>query len=271
MLEIVREPSCCATPETITPAVLETRDLGVSIGGRAILRNVNLSIRPRQVFGIIGPSGAGKSTLLKCINRLIDLTPHAQVTGEVLFNQQSILSQSIHPDDLRARIGMLFQQPVVFPKSTYHNVIFGVKRLGLVARKDLPAAAEAALREAALWDEVKDRLHESALKLSVGQQQRLCLARSLAMQPEVILMDEPTSALDPRSTEAIEQLMTRLKERHTIVLVTHNIPQARRVCDWLACVCMNDGVGEVAETACCDQMLDNPCCQAVVEYLKAAP
>jgi phosphate transport system ATP-binding protein len=174
----------------------------------------------------------------------------------------------VQPDDLRTRIGMLFQQPVVFPKSIYENTIFGVKRLRLAAKRDLAAVAEAALREAALWDEVKDRLHESAMKLSVGQQQRLCLARTLSMRPEVVLMDEPTSALDPRSTEAIEQLMIELKQRHTIVLVTHNIAQARRVCDWLACVCVSEGAGELAETACCDQMLDNPRCQAVVEYLK---
>lgn len=267
MLELKRERGCCPS-EPVTPAVLEARGLSVTIGGRPILRNVNLAIQPRQVFGVIGPSGAGKSTLIKCFNRLIDLTPHAVITGDVLYHDQSLFKGTTHVDDLRVRIGMLFQQPVVFPKSIYQNVIFGVKRLRMVARRSLPAVAESALREAALWDEVKDRLNDSALKLSVGQQQRLCLARALAVQPDVILMDEPTSALDPRSTEAIEQLMTRLKARHTIVLVTHNIAQARRVCDWLACVCVNDGVGEVAETACCDQMLDNPCCQAVVEYLK---
>jgi phosphate transport system ATP-binding protein len=267
VLEVVAEQSCCAT-EAVTAPILAARNLSVSIAGRAILRNVNLSIQPRQVFGVIGPSGAGKSTLLKCFNRLIDLTPHSRMTGDILFHDQSILTGKLHPDDLRTRIGMLFQQPVVFPKSIYENTIFGMKRLRLVTKRELPAVAEAALREAALWDEVKDRLHDSALKLSVGQQQRLCLARALSMRPEIILMDEPTSALDPRSTEAIEQLMTNLKQRHTIVLVTHNIAQARRVCDWLACVCVNDGVGEVAETACCDQMLDNPCCQAVVEYLK---
>jgi len=267
VLKLAQDSACCST-ETVSPAVLEARGLSVSIAGRPILKDVNLTIQPRQVFGIIGPSGAGKSTLIKCFNRLIELTPRAVVSGDITFNQGSILSGALHPDDLRVRIGMLFQQPVVFPKSIYQNVIFGVRRLRMVSRRALPDVAEAALREAALWEEVKDRLTDSALKLSVGQQQRLCLARTLATTQEGTLMDEPTSALDPRSTEAIEQLMLRLKERHTIVLVTHNIGQARRVCDWLACVCVNNGVGEVAETACCDQMLDNPCCQAVVDYLK---
>jgi phosphate transport system ATP-binding protein len=248
--------------------VLEVRGLTVTAGTRTILRNVNLSIPPRQVFGLIGPSGAGKSTLLKCLNRLAELTPGLRVTGDVLLGGQSVFGTGTNPDDLRGRIGMLFQQPVVFPRSIYQNVVFGVRHLGTVPRRRWPEVVEAALREAALWDEVKDRLGEPAVKLSVGQQQRLCLARALACGPEVILMDEPTSALDPRSTQLIEELLVRLKERHTVVLVTHNIPQARRVADWLACVCVNDGVGEVMETACCDQLLDSPRCQTVVEYLR---
>ena len=261
--------SCCAA-EAVTPPVLEVRDLGVSAGKRPILRGVNLAIQPRQVYGLIGPSGAGKSTLLKCLNRLIELSPGLRVTGDVRLDGRSIYGRHVDPDDLRARIGMLFQQPTVFPKSIYANAIFGLRRLGLAKRRDWPTVAEAALREAALWDEVKDRLREPATKLSVGQQQRLCLARTLACDPEVVLMDEPTSALDPRSTREVEELIVRLKARRTIVLVTHNVSQARRVCDWLACVCVSDGVGGVAETACCDLMLDNPQCQAVVEYLKHA-
>ena len=261
--------SCC-TPERITPPVIEVRNLTVTAATRTILRDVSFDILPRQVFGIIGPSGAGKSTLLKCLNRLIDLAPGLRVSGDVVFHGRSVFDRSTDPDDLRARIGMLFQQPVVFPHSIYQNVIFGVRRLGVVRQRDLPRVSERALREAALWDEVKDRLKEPASRLSVGQQQRLCLARALASQPEVILMDEPTSALDPRSVQAIEELITQLKERHTIVLVTHNILQARRVADWLACVCTSNGAGEVLETACCDMLLDNPQCQSVVEYLRHA-
>jgi phosphate transport system ATP-binding protein len=178
--------------------VLEVRDLTVTAGKRTILRKVNLRVSANQVYGLIGASGSGKSTLLKCLNRMIDLTPGLKVSGDVLFHGHSIWDPSVRADDLRGQIGMLFQQPVVFPKSIYQNVIFGIRHLGACARSDWPEVAERALREAAIWDEVKDRLREPALRLSVGQQQRLCLARTLASEPEVILMDEPTSALAPR-------------------------------------------------------------------------
>lgn len=250
-----------------SPYVLETRGLRVTAGHRPLLRDVSLRIMPRQVFGIIGPSGAGKSTLLRCLNRLVDLTPGLRVEGEVLFNARSVRAPGTDADTLRARIGMLFQQPVVFPKSIYQNVIFGLRHLGRVKRRDWPDVAEKALQEAALWTEVKDRLNEPAMRLSVGQQQRLCLARTLAVSPEVILMDEPTSALDPKSTDAIEELILRLKERHTIVLVTHNLEQARRVTDWLGCLCVRDGAGEMLETACCDEMFNHPQCCEVADYL----
>ncbi|QOV89175.1 phosphate ABC transporter ATP-binding protein [Humisphaera borealis] len=257
------EPTC---PKPQGPPVLEVRNLNVIAGKRHLLRNVNLDIAPRQVFGLIGPSGAGKSTLLKCLNRLIELTPNLRVNGDVRFEGRSIYDQN--PDDLRAKIGILFQQPVIFPTSIYRNVLFGVRHLGVTPRSQWPETVEHALREAAIWDEVKDRLKEPAARLSVGQQQRMCLARTLASNPQVILMDEPTSALDPKSTQAIEELILGLKVRHTIVLVTHNIPQARRVADWLACLCVNDDAGEVIETACCDTLLDSPQCRAAVEYLK---
>ncbi|CAA9381233.1 MAG: Phosphate transport ATP-binding protein PstB [uncultured Phycisphaerae bacterium] len=251
----------------VRPA-LEVRGLTVRAGSRVLLRDVSLSIPPRQVFGLIGPSGAGKSTLLKCLNRLTDLTPGLSVSGDVLLDGRSVRGRAVDPDDLRARVGMLFQQPVVFPKSVYKNAIFGVRHLGCVPRRQWPQVAERALRAAALWDEVKDRLHEPAGRLSVGQQQRLCLARALASEPEVILMDEPTSALDPRSTRVIEELVARLKVRHTIVLVTHDIPQARRVADRLACVCVTDGVGQVVETGRCAELLENPRSAAAREYLR---
>jgi phosphate transport system ATP-binding protein len=249
-------------------AIIETCRLTVTASNRVILRNVTLSIQPQQVFGIIGPSGAGKSTLLKCLNRLIDLTPNLHVDGHVLLNGHSIYHNGTNVDALRARIGILFQQPVVFPKSIRQNVVFGVRHLRRLKTRQLAELAEQSLREAALWEEVKDRLDESALLLSVGQQQRLCLARTLAVGSEVILMDEPTSALDPRSSEAIEELILGLKERHTIILVTHNVAQAQRVTDWLACVCVRDGAGEVVESACCETMLNNPQCRLVIDYLR---
>lgn len=247
--------------------VLQVRALSVFAGKRQLLRTVSFSIPARQVFGVIGPSGAGKSTLLRCLNRLIDLDSSLRLEGDIHLHGRSIFAPDVDVDALRARMGILFQQPVVFPVSIYKNVLFGARHLGRVARAEWPALAERALREAALWDEVKDRLHEPGVKLSVGQQQRLCLARTLAVDPEVILMDEPTSALDPRSTQAIEDLIVRLRERHTIVLVTHNVAQARRVTDWLACVCIRDGAGEIVESACCDAVLGNPQCREVIEYL----
>jgi len=231
--------------------VLETRDLNVFAGERRLLRDVNLRIAARQVCGLIGPSGAGKSTLLRCLNRLIELDAGLRTTGDVLLHGRSIFAPEVDPDDLRARVGIIFQQPVVFPVSILKNVLFGARHLGRTPRKELPALAERALREAALWEEVRDRLLESAAKLSVGQQQRLCLARTLAGDPEVILMDEPTSALDPKSTEAIEELILRLKATRTIVLVTHNLGQARRVADTLACVDVRDGAGEVVQCGPC--------------------
>jgi len=248
----------------------EAHRLSVRCGGQELLRNITLRIQPRQVFGIIGPSGVGKSTLLRCMNRLVDLIPQLAVSGEARFQGESIYRPGVDLAELRARIGMLFQQPVVFPKSIYQNVIFGARRLGCVPRRELPELAESALTQAALWREVRDRLHEPAIRLSVGQQQRLCLARALAVGPEIILMDEPTSALDPKSSEAIEELILGLKQRLTIVLVSHNLGQVRRVADWLACMCTRNGAGEVVESACCDAVFRNPQSQEVVHFLSGS-
>lgn len=254
-------------PASAPDEVFRVSNLNVSVRGKSILRDVHVSIKARQVFGIIGSSGAGKSTFLRCLNRLSDLTPELAVSGSIQFLGRSIHDRAVNPDELRARIGFLFQQPVVFPKNIRDNALFGLRHLRRLSRAELADALERALTEAALWHEVRDRLHESALTLSVGQQQRLCLARTLATQPEVILMDEPTSALDPKATAAIEELILQLKVRHTIVLVTHNVAQARRLTDWLACLCLREGAGEIAESACCDALLKNPQCQEVIEYL----
>jgi phosphate transport system ATP-binding protein len=229
----------------MTDPILQVSQLTIEAGTRTLLRDVSFSISTREVFTIIGASGSGKSTLLKSLNRLIDLTPCLKVSGQVSFHGAPIYDRGIDADALRARIGILFQQPVIFPCSIYQNVIFGVRHLGKTRRQDWPVLAEQVLREAALWEEVKDRLQQSALQLSIGQQQRLCLARALATQPEVILMDEPTSALDPKSTEAIEDLIVRLKTKHTIVLVTHNLRQATRLADTLAFLGVRDGAGQV--------------------------
>ncbi|RYD79818.1 MAG: phosphate ABC transporter ATP-binding protein [Verrucomicrobiaceae bacterium] len=257
----------CAVSAPVTSPLLEVRALAVHAKGKPLLRNVSFKVQRHQVFGIIGPSGAGKSTLLRALNRLTDLMPALRVTGDVLLHGEPIYDPAVDVNAIRARIGMLFQQPVIFPASIGDNVIFGAKRLQRLSRGERESLIENSLREVSLWEEVKDRLRTSALTLSVGQQQRLCLARTLAVRPEVILMDEPTSALDPKSTQAIEELILRLKQRHTILLVTHNVEQARRVTDWLACVCVKDGAGAIVESACCDALLNTPQCREVIDYL----
>jgi phosphate transport system ATP-binding protein len=237
--------------------ILEARNLAVTAGKRAILRNISFAVPQHQVFGVIGASGAGKSTLLKSLNRLLELNPNFHVSGEVLLAGESIYAEGIDVDELRGRIGIIFQQPVIFPKGIYQNVIFGTRHFHTIPRKQWPDVAERALTEVALWNEVKDRLHDSALRLSVGQQQRLCLARALAVDPAVILMDEPTSSLDTKSTEAIEELILRLKRTRTIVLVTHNLGQARRIADRLVCIAVRDGVGEIAQCGPCAEVMAN--------------
>jgi phosphate transport system ATP-binding protein len=229
--------------------VLQIRGLNVDAGPRRILRQIQLELHAREVLGILGPSGAGKTTLLRCLNRLTDLDSSLRVTGEVLLNGHSIFAPGMDCDALRTCVGMLFQQPVVFPVSILRNVLFGARHQRRRNRKESMALAETALREAGLWDEVKERLHEPAIKLSTGQQQRLCLARTLAVNPEIILMDEPTSALDARSAAVIERLVLRLAKTRSIVLVTHNVDQARRVADRIIRMEPRQGAGEILECA----------------------
>jgi phosphate transport system ATP-binding protein len=213
-------------------AVFEVRDLTVSYNGVPALTGVSLDVHRNGVTAFIGPSGCGKSTFIRCFNRLNDLIPAAKVEGTVLFHGEDLYDPRVDPVEVRKRIGMVFQKPNPFPKSIFDNVAFGPRVLGMT--DGLAERVERALRQAALWDEVRGRLRESALSLSGGQQQRLCIARCLAVEPEVILMDEPASSLDPISTTRIEDLMAELKQRYTIVIVTHNMQQAARVADMTA-------------------------------------
>jgi phosphate transport system ATP-binding protein len=210
--------------------ILEARGLNVSYGDFQALRDISLAVPGRRITAIIGPSGCGKSTLIRCFNRMNDLIPGFRAEGELLFEGRNIYARGIDPVDVRRRIGMVFQKPNPFPKSVYENVAFGARLNGYVGR--MSEIVERALRRAALWDEVKDKLRQNALALSGGQQQRLCIARALAIEPEVILMDEPCSALDPVATLKIEDLMRELAERYAIVIVTHNMQQAARASDW---------------------------------------
>ncbi len=213
-------------------AVFETRDLTVSYGKSQAVAGVDLSIYRNLVTAIIGPSGCGKSTFLRSLNRMNDLIPSARVEGQALYHGQDIYADEVDPVEVRRRIGMVFQKPNPFPKSIYDNVAWGLRVLGM--RDDLDGRVERALTQAALWDEVKDRLKKGALGLSGGQQQRLCIARALAVEPDVILLDEPASALDPIATSRIEDLIHELKNDYTLLIVTHNMQQAARVADMTA-------------------------------------
>ena len=212
--------------------VISMENLRVWYGDKLAIRDISLDIYRNQITAIIGPSGCGKSTLLRCINRMNDLIPSARVEGRLIYEGVDIYDPQIDPVDVRRRVGMVFQKPNPFPKSIYDNVAFGPRINGF--RGDLDELVERSLRQAALWDEVKDKLRESALALSGGQQQRLCIARALAIEPDVILMDEPASALDPIATLRIEELMQDLKQHYTIVIVTHNMQQAARASDMTA-------------------------------------
>jgi phosphate transport system ATP-binding protein len=213
-------------------AVLEARDVTIRYGGHAAVKNVNLSIYEKKITAIIGPSGCGKSTLLRSLNRMNDFIDHVTQEGEILYRNTNLYGVGVDPVEVRLHMGMVFQRPNPFPKSIFRNVAWGPTINGLPG--DINLRVERALKQAALWNEVKDRLDDSALNLSGGQQQRLCIARALAMEPEVILMDEPCSALDPVSTARIEDLLFELKQNYTIVIVTHNMQQASRVSDYTA-------------------------------------
>src|SRR6267142_898946 len=220
---------------------LEASHLTAMFGQHRAVRDVSLLFPANTVTAIIGPSGCGKSTLLRCLNRMHELTPSASVQGEVLLDNVNIYGEEVSPIELRRRIGMVFQRPTPFPTmSIYDNVAAGLRVNGGRPRAELDAAVEGALRQAALWDEVKDRLRHSALALSGGQQQRLCVARALAPEPDVLLLDEPTASLDPAGTQHIEELCHELKSRYTIVIVTHNLQQAARISDYTAFFYLGD-------------------------------
>ncbi len=207
------------------------KDFSFSYGQVPALAHINLAVREKQIFSVLGPARSGKTTLLKSLNRLSDLVYEASHSGQIFLDGQEIFSPEISLPDLRRRVGMVFDLPTPLPLSIFENVAYGLRLMGIRNKKRMEEAVEQALRAAVLWDEVKERLHTSALRLSGGQQQRLCIARVLALEPEVILLDEPCSGLDPISTASIEESLTKLKERYTIILVPHNIQQASRVAD----------------------------------------
>jgi phosphate transport system ATP-binding protein len=223
-----------------TQSMISVQKLNVFYGKFRALTDINMEIQEKKITAIIGPSGCGKSTLLRSFNRMNDLTPNARIEGRIYLQGEDIYGNGIDVVDIRRRIGMVFQRPNPFPKSIYDNVAYGPRLYGVTRREDLDAIVEKSLVQAALWDEVKDKLGQSGMSISGGQQQRLCIARALAVQPEVILMDEPASALDPISTLRIEELMHDLAKDYTIIIVTHNMQQAARVSDFTAMMMIDE-------------------------------
>lgn len=236
------------TTKTAKNIVYKTKDLNLWYGEGHALKNIDLDIYENEVTAIIGPSGCGKSTYIKTLNRMVELVPSVRVSGEILYRGRNILDKAYKVEDLRTRVGMVFQKPNPFPKSIYENIAYGPKIHGIRSKKVLDEIVEQSLRGAAIWDEVKDRLNENAYGLSGGQQQRLCIARCLAIEPDVILMDEPTSALDPISTLKVEELVQELKKSFSIIIVTHNMQQAARISDKTAFF-LNGEVIEFSETS----------------------
>ncbi|MHA6250549.1 phosphate ABC transporter ATP-binding protein PstB [Oceanobacillus sp. CAU 1775] len=227
--------------------VFETEDLHLWYTDTHALKGIDLTIQENEVTAIIGPSGCGKSTYIKTLNRMVDMVPGVRTTGHIKYKGRNILDEDFPVEELRARVGMVFQKPNPFPKSIFENIAYGLRVQGVRNKNTLNQIVEQSLRGASIWDEVKDRLHDQAQSLSGGQQQRLCIARSLAIEPNVILMDEPTSALDPKSTLRIEELIHDLKEKYSIVIVSHNMQQAARISDKTAFF-LNGEVVEFDET-----------------------
>ncbi len=244
-------------------SIITASDLCLWYGSTQALRNIHIEIPERAITSFIGPSGCGKSTFLKTLNRMNDLIPGVRITGEVRYGEQDIYAPGMDVNRLRKEIGMVFQKPNPFPMSIYDNIAYGPRTHGVKNRAKLDEIVERSLRGAAIWDEVKDRLKKNALGLSGGQQQRLCIARALAVEPCVLLMDEPTSALDPISTSKIEELAMDLRERYTIVIVTHNMQQAARISDYTAFFLL----GELVEFGETEHLFAQPECKKTEDYI----
>ena len=243
--------------------ILETHNLNLWYGQSQALKNINLDIEEKSITALIGPSGCGKSTYLRTLNRMNDLIDGVRIEGQVLYNGQDIFSPKIDVNGLRRDIGMVFQKPNPFPMSIYDNIAYGPRTNGIKSKAKLDEIVERSLKNAALWDEVKDRLKKNAIGLSGGQQQRLCIARALAVEPKILLMDEPTSALDPISTSKIEDLAMELKKDYTIVIVTHNMQQALRISDTTAFFLL----GELIEAGDTEQLFSKPKLKKTEEYI----
>ncbi|MGN1129397.1 MAG: phosphate ABC transporter ATP-binding protein PstB [Candidatus Flemingiibacterium sp.] len=244
-------------------SIIQVNDLCLWYGSHQALKNINIDIEPKSITSLIGPSGCGKSTFLKTLNRMNDLIPGVRITGSVKYNGTDIFDPSVDVNELRRHVGMVFQKPNPFPMSIYDNIAYGPRTHGVRSKAKLDDIVERSLRGAAIWDEVKDRLKKNALGLSGGQQQRLCIARALAVEPDILLMDEPTSALDPISTSKIEELAIELREKYTIVIVTHNMQQAVRISDSTAFFLL----GELVEYGRTEEIFSQPKDKRTEDYI----
>lgn len=244
-------------------SIIKAKDLCLWYGTSQALKNINIEIPEKSITALIGTSGCGKSTFLKTLNRMNDLIPSVKISGEVTYGGTNIFDKSVDVNELRRQVGMVFQKPNPFPMSIYDNVAYGPRTHGIKNKVQLDEIVERSLKGAALWDEVKDRLKKNALGLSGGQQQRLCIARALAVEPQVLLMDEPTSALDPISTSKIEELAMELKEKYTIVMVTHNMQQAVRISDYTSFFLL----GELVEVDKTDKLFSTPSDKRTEDYI----
>lgn len=243
--------------------IIKVNNLDLFYGQKQALKDINIEIEKNKVTALIGPSGCGKSTFLRTLNRMNDLVESCRITGVITYNDENIYGEKVNVNDIRVKIGMVFQKPNPFPKSIYENIVYGPKCQGITNKEELDKIVEQSLKEAALWEEVKDRLSESAIAMSGGQQQRLCIARAIAMKPDVILMDEPTSALDPIATAKVEELMEQLKKHYTVVIVTHSMQQAARISDNTAFFLM----GELVEFGETDAIFTTPKDQRTEDYI----
>lgn len=254
-------------PDETSQPLIQAENVSLQYGQKTAFANVNIGINAGEIVALVGPSGCGKTSFLSCLNRLTDLIPHCQVKGRIRIGNLEVLDAKINAIALRRKVGMIFQKPNPFPLSIWKNLELPLREHGIRNREQIDAIVETTLQDVGLWDEVKDRLHSSALALSGGQQQRLCIARALGLQPEVILLDEPCSALDPISSGVVEDLITSLRGRYTLLIVTHNLAQAKRIADQVALFWVQDGIGQLIESGKTAQIFESPQNPLTVAYV----
>lgn len=266
----MRQPASDFNSIRTAQPLIQTENLTLQYGQKTAFANVNLGINAGEILALVGPSGCGKTSFLSCLNRLTDLIPQCRVTGRIQIGALDVLNNKINAIALRRKVGMIFQKPNPFPLSIWKNLELPLREHGIKSREKIDAIVETTLTNVGLWDEVKDRLHSSALALSGGQQQRLCIARALGLQPEVLLLDEPCSALDPISSGVVEDLITSLRGRYTLLIVTHNLAQAKRIADQVALFWVQDGIGQLIESGRVAQIFECPQHPLTAAYVTGA-